>query len=158
RCIFQLGAIALGLGDALLERRDLRAGALLTFDPAVSVHGELRQPTVGKFGLAHDRLLFGLNFGERSTLAGNIVAHLRKLRFKIGGRSKGTERGLSLSFCRRSLVTAHGQSRPRFRERRKPRSLPVEIALTRPRLRFSTACCIEGRLSCPQRMTLGIDV
>ena len=40
--VFQFGAIAPGLGDTLLERGDLRAGALLAFDPAVLVRSELR--------------------------------------------------------------------------------------------------------------------
>ena len=41
RRIFKFGAIALGLGDALLERGDLIARALLALEPAGFVGGEL---------------------------------------------------------------------------------------------------------------------
>ena len=40
RCVFQLGAVALGLGNALFERGDLVARALLAFDPAGLVGGK----------------------------------------------------------------------------------------------------------------------
>jgi len=98
RCIFQLGAITPRLGDTLLERRDLRAGALLTLDPTILVRGELRQPAVGEFGFARDCLLLGLNFSELGALAGNNVVHLRELRFQIGSGGKCAERRLSFSF------------------------------------------------------------
>ena len=81
RGVFQLGAVAPGFGDALLERGDLIARAVLAFDPAGLVGGKRRQPAVGMFGFAHDGLLLGLHFGELGALARNIVAHLREFAF-----------------------------------------------------------------------------
>ena len=91
RRIFQFGAVAFGLDDALLERGDLVARALLAFEPTGLVGGERRQPAVGEFRLAHDRLLLGLHLGEPGALGRDIVAYLRKLFLEIGGRCKSRQ-------------------------------------------------------------------
>src|SRR4029079_5071178 len=113
RRVFQLGPIALGLGGALFERCDLRAGTLLAFDTAVTVGGELRQSAIGELSFAHDGLLFSLNFSKFSAPAGDVVVHLRKLRFQIRSGCKRAERGLSLNACSFAIRTAPRASRPR---------------------------------------------
>ena len=68
RRVFEFGAVALGLRDALVERGDLVTRAVAALDPAGLVGGERRQAPVGQFGLAHDRLLLGAHLGELGAL------------------------------------------------------------------------------------------
>src|SRR6185437_2823253 len=90
RRVFELGAVALGLGDALLERGDLGAGAVAAFVPAGFVAGQCRESLVGQFRLTHDRLLLGAYLGELGAFSGDVVAHGGELGFDIGG---GRQRG-----------------------------------------------------------------
>ena len=96
---------------------DLVARALLAFEPAGLVGRERGQAAVGKFSLAHDRLLFGPYFGKFGALARYVVAHLRKPGFDIGRGRKGAERAFRFGLGCRCFVAAHRQARARFRQR-----------------------------------------
>ncbi len=111
RRVFQFGAVALGIDDALIERGDLIAGAVLPFDPAGLVGGERRQPALGQFGFAHDGLLLGLHLGELRALAGDIVAHAGEAGFEIGGGRKLGDGAFGLGLAGDGLVAAGDQAR-----------------------------------------------
>src|SRR5207344_112654 len=64
RRVLQFDAVALCLGNALIERGNLIAGALLAFGPAGSVSGKGRKPAIGKLGFADNGLLLRLHLGE----------------------------------------------------------------------------------------------
>ncbi len=153
RCVFQLGAVALGFRNALLERGDLVAGAVAPLAPAGLVGRKLVEPTVGHFRFAHDRLLLGAHLGDFGAFAGDVVAHAREPAFEVGGRRQLGERALGLGLGGGGLVTARRQARARFGQRGQARRLAVEIALARPGFAFGLAGALEGRLRQDERLT-----
>ena len=98
----------------------VRAPSRRSFQPALSA-GERREPPVGQFRLAHDRLLLGAHLGELGALAGDVVAHGGELGFEIGGGRQRGQRALGLGLGGARLVAAGGKARARFGERREPR-------------------------------------
>ena len=144
RRIFQLGAIALGLGDALLERRDLGAGALLTFDPAglcrwrAATAGGRRVRLRARSPVVRPELRQAWRACRRCRRA-PARASFRDRRRAQARRARTPPRPLAAV----GLVAAHGQPCARLGQRRKPRGLPVEVALARAAFRFR--CCLLHR-------------
>ncbi len=88
--------------------------ALLTFDPTRSVSCKGRQPAIGKFSFADNRLLLGSHLRQFRTFACDLVAHLRELCFEMGGRGKPDKRIFSVSLGGGRFVAARVKPRTRF--------------------------------------------
>jgi hypothetical protein len=91
---------------------------LLTFDPTRPVGCKGRQPAVGKFSFADNRLLLGSHLRQPRAFARNLVAHLRELCFEMGGRGEPDERAFSVSFGGCRFVAARIKPRTGFGQRR----------------------------------------
>ncbi len=158
RRVFKFGAVSFGLGDALVEDGDLAVRAVAAPDPAGLVGGEYRQPPVGHFRLAHDRLLLGAHLGERRALGRDVVAHGGELAFEFGGGRQRCERAFGLGLGGACLVAAGGEARARLGQRRQPRRLAIEVAFARARLAFGVARGFEGRFRGVERCALAVHL
>ena len=127
--VLQLRPVAFGLGAALLQRGDLGGRTFLALLPAGTVVGERRQPAVGEFGFAHDRLLLGTHFGKLAALGRDVVAHGGHVGFELGGRRQLDEEALGFRLGGRRLVAIGSEPHARFRQRRDTCRVAVDVAL-----------------------------
>ncbi len=106
--------------------------------PAGLVGGERRQPAVGQFGFAHDRLLLGAHLGER----GRACRRCRRARRRACSRD------------RRRAPARRARVRPRFW----PAAASSRLALSRARASASAESRAAWRLRSRSRVRVSVSV
>ena len=93
--------------------------------------GDLRQPPLGLFRLARQRLRLRAHLGEVEALIFDLATDGAELDLDVVGRRQGGERALRFAAGGGGFVAARGQPRLRLGERRQPRGIASGLAFRR---------------------------
>ena len=131
RGIFKLRTLGGDFGDAGLDGRDLRRGALLAVLPFAALAEDRLHAAVGKFSLARQRLRLGTHLCCEPAMALDLAADGGKFGFGLEARRQVGQRSGGGLMGGLGLGAIGGEAAARFGQRRAARGVAVDLAFGR---------------------------